>query len=193
MSQKLFVLCALVACLVASVLSMEIADPSIHDEAFLKFVNKYARSWVAGKNEVFEGKNLSHAKKLVGLNLPTQEKRATFPKKPFQTATDRFLAKATAVPDNYSAVNNTAYSACKGLHTIRNQEQCGSCWAFATSEMVGDRFCIASKGAVNFLMSPQYMVSCDKKDHGCQGGEFDLAFEFAQDNGLGKFNVSKSC
>lgn len=30
------------------------------------------------------------------------------------------------------------------VHAIRDQQKCGSCWAFAASETLSDRFCIAS-------------------------------------------------
>jgi len=32
------------------------------------------------------------------------------------------------------------------IHPIRDQKSCGSCWAFAASEALTDRFCIASGG-----------------------------------------------
>jgi len=56
------------------------------------------------------------------------------------------------------------------VHKIRDQGKCGSCWAHAASEVLSDRFCIASNGTIDVELSPQDMVSCDWLDHGCSGG-----------------------
>jgi len=47
---------------------------------------------------------------------------------------------------------------------------CGSCWAFSSSGMLGDRFCIASKGEINVTLAPQDLVACDFENFGCNGG-----------------------
>jgi cathepsin B len=45
---------------------------------------------------------------------------------------------------------------------VRDQAQCGSCWAFAAAETVGDRVGIA--GGASQVYSPQDLVSCDKNN-----------------------------
>lgn len=69
------------------------------------------------------------------------------------------------------------------VHPIRDQQQCGSCWAFGATEAFSDRIAIASKGATNVVLSPEDLVSCDTNDYGCNGGYMDMAWEYLQDNG----------
>lgn len=67
---------------------------------------------------------------------------------------------------------------------VRNQQSCGSCWAFSATEVLQDRFCIATKGQIHVTLSPQDMVSCDRKDHGCEGGILNQAWEYLENNGV---------
>jgi cathepsin B len=70
------------------------------------------------------------------------------------------------------------------VHPIRDQKQCGSCWAFAATEAFSDRFCIASNGETNVILSPQDMVSCDMWDMGCNGGILSWAWSYLQNTGV---------
>jgi len=67
---------------------------------------------------------------------------------------------------------------------VRQQEHCGSCWAFSGSSTLQDRFCIASQGKIKVVLSPQDMVSCDSGDMGCQGGLLDRAWSFLEKTGV---------
>ena len=75
------------------------------------------------------------------------------------------------------------------IHPIRNQANCGSCWAFGSSEALSDRFAIASKGKINVVLSPEDLVSCDSEDYGCGGGYLERAWEYLTNTGI----VSEEC
>jgi len=64
------------------------------------------------------------------------------------------------------------------------------CWAFAASEVLSDRFCIASNGSVQVVLSPQDLISCNNiLNHGCDGGVTLFAWWFITGTGL----VTDSC
>jgi len=70
------------------------------------------------------------------------------------------------------------------IHPIRDQGHCGSCWAHAASEVLSDRFCIASNNTINVILSPQDFVSCDWFDHGCNGGILTTSWMYLRFFGL---------
>jgi len=84
------------------------------------------------------------------------------------------------LPESFDA--RTQWPDC--VHAIRDQGHCGSCWAFAASEVLSDRFCIASKGSVNVVLSPQDFVSCDFFDHGCNWGNPMLSWVYLKYFGI---------
>ena len=73
------------------------------------------------------------------------------------------------------------------VHAIRNQGQCGSCWAFGATEALTDRLAITGKADV--VLSPQHLVSCDRGNYGCNGGYLNVAWNFMHSTGV----VSDKC
>lgn len=65
---------------------------------------------------------------------------------------------------------------------VKNQGNCGSCWAFSTTGSVEGLHSIETGKLLNF--SEQELVDCSKVNNGCQGGLMDNAFKFIINNGI---------
>jgi cathepsin B len=66
----------------------------------------------------------------------------------------------------------------KCIHPIENQLQCGSCWAFTTSDVLSDRLCIASENRINVQLSVQDPISCSTLNFACNGGYLNRAISY---------------
>jgi len=62
------------------------------------------------------------------------------------------------------------------ISAVKNQEQCGSCWAFSTAESVESAWVLAGNSPQ--VLSPQQIVDCDTTDDGCNGGLPSNAYQY---------------
>ncbi len=66
------------------------------------------------------------------------------------------------------------------LSEVKNQGQCGSCWAFSTTSSIESLMRI-NNYTVDRL-SEQQLVDCSKKNYGCGGGLMHLALDYVIEN-----------
>jgi len=70
----------------------------------------------------------------------------------------------------------------KGAVTeVKDQGQCGSCWAFSATEAIESYWFLSSSKLVE--LSPQQITSCDKRDGGCNGGNTETAYQYVHSAG----------
>jgi len=87
------------------------------------------------------------------------------------------VSSSVALPDSYDARNENLVPA------IRDQGQCGSCWAFSGIATIAAAYAKKHGGAPPVL-SEQQVVDCSTSDHGCSGGWPYNVFEYAKTYGL---------
>ena len=97
----------------------------------------------------------------------------------YRTHSKHFLGQHEVSDTTPSSVNWVT----KGAVTpVKNQEQCGSCWAFSTTGAMEGAHYLKSNQLVSF--SEQQFVDCDHNgDMGCNGGLPSQAIQYAVDAG----------
>jgi cathepsin B len=157
------VLLALLACALAQFITEEeVAHINAHS------------TWKAGRNQFLEGRSLADVTRLLGV-LP----KAKGYKRPTPTHPEKVAA---SIPDTFDS--RQQWPKCQSIGTIRNQAECGSCWAFGATEAFTDRYCIGTNGTSNPIMAPEYLIACDDTSNGCEGGSLSSAWYFLTQYGL---------
>jgi len=68
---------------------------------------------------------------------------------------------------------------------VKDQGQCGSCWAFSVTENIESMYCVKNNiDCTTFPpLAPQEIVDCDTTDQGCNGGDPPTAYAFVMSEG----------
>merc|ERR1712048_488131 len=86
-----------------------------------------------------------------------------------------------ALPDDFDSEQHWPQCA-KIIGDIRDQSNCGCCWAFAGAEAASDRMCIASNATYMIPLSAQDVCFCGSDD-GCNGGFIDEPWDYIKESG----------
>jgi len=92
---------------------------------------------------------------------------------------DVLTPKIINAPDTFDWRGKGAVTA------VKDQGQCGSCWAFSATENIESVWILAGHGNnKTTILSPQQIVDCDTQDDGCGGGDLPTAYDYVVKNGL---------
>lgn len=68
------------------------------------------------------------------------------------------------------------------VNPIRNQGNCGSCWAFSAVSSI--ETAVSIKTGILPKLSEQQLVDCDSSNYGCSGGLMSTTFNYVTKNGI---------
>ena len=162
------------------------------DYEFMRFVAKYGKTY--GTKEEFEFRAAifkTHLAEVEALNSQnststhginkfadlTKDEKKRFLTGYVHTETNGVYAEFTAPTDS-----EVDWVKAGAVTAVKNQGQCGSCWAFSTTGSIEGAEFIAH-GTLNAL-SEQQLVDCSRLNHGCNGGSMALAFRYAKNHPL---------
>jgi len=182
----------LLSVLVLAMIAAVLAHPNLDEvkrQGLIKAVNHANKGWTAGVNSRFAGQSYEKVRRLLGVHNvnPAPEKRL-----PYRVHTGYDV---NAIPTTFDS--RTAWPMCKSIGEIRDQSDCGSCWAFGAVEAGTDRICIESAGASTPHLSAEDLTSCCTScGMGCDGGDPSAAWSWFTTTGVvtgGNYNDSTWC
>jgi len=88
---------------------------------------------------------------------------------------------AVQLPESFDSEEHWPQCA-KIIGDIRDQSNCGCCWAFGAAEAASDRMCIATNATLLFPLSAQDVCFTASED-GCDGGDISSPWDYIQQSG----------
>lgn len=135
------------------------------DLAAIERINRANLGWTAGVNTRFANKTIADAQRLLGVRRDPVAHAAAKAK---LSTWDLTPLPASAIPASFDTVTN--WPSCANITGhIRDQSDCGSCWAVSSSETINDRFCIVHN--YTGLLSEADTTSCCNFNNGCSGSQ----------------------
>merc|ERR1711977_793393 len=85
------------------------------------------------------------------------------------------------IPESFDSEQNWPQCA-KVIGDIRDQSNCGCCWAFAGTSAASDRLCISTNGTVQQPFSAEEICFCSSMN-GCGGGQINTPWSYIANKG----------
>jgi cathepsin B len=157
------------------------AAHTIHPDraAQIEAIQRAKPLWVAGTNPRFAAAAPGASKDLCGVKEGFAERLAA------AVAAGRVkrqgVPAGVALPESFDSAEQWPKCA-KIITDIRDQSNCGCCWAFAAAEAASDRLCIATDAKYQVPLSAEDICFCASED-GCGGGDIDTPWEHVKEHG----------
>jgi C1A family cysteine protease len=129
---------------------------------YIRKVNSFGRSWYLRPNQFTDLSNEEFRAKY----LPNKMMPETSP--------------SSEVEENLSYPTSIDWTTQGVVTPVKNQGQCGSCWAFSTTGAVESAWKLAGHTLIS--LSEQQLVDCAKSNYGCNGGWPTVAMQYIINN-----------
>lgn len=152
-----------------------VSNTLVNDPDVISNVASQSSSWVAGASDFFEGQTLKQMRTLGRQTYPKAESISSCP------------AFNRDTPESFDS--RQEWPKCFGA-PVYNQGNCSSSYAIPAASSLANRYCIEDQSEhAGLQLSPQSLISCDKNNKGCKGGDLEQAFQTLMDRGT----VTENC
>lgn len=165
-TKSILCLVALFTVVLATTVSGLYAGPKstpLLGDSFVSEINAKAKGqWTASaeNGHLITGKSLDEIKRLMGVRDMRND--AVEPR--VFTAAEL----AQDIPESFDSATN--WPQCKTIGEIRDQSNCGSCWAIAAAEAMSDRYCTLGNVSDRRISTGNLLSCCFVCGMGCNGG-----------------------
>jgi len=145
-------------------------------------INAMKTTWTAGVPLRFQNATRADVRRQLGTIMPGEEGYM-----PPSHEKVSFTISTSAIPTSFDVRTN--WPECSSVTgRVRDQSNCGSCWAFGSTEAFNDRYCIKT-GDASLIFSAEDTTACCTGlkcgfSMGCNGGQPSGAWKFFKSEGV---------
>lgn len=143
---------------------------AVHLENIAQRINSQNLSWRATNSKLSLSLSEAQLKNLMGSKLLGGPKLKPYQSDPNYQAPEIFDSREK-------------WPQCPSISEIRDQANCGSCWAFGAVEAMSDRICIHQNRQIR-LSAQDLLQCCEECGFGCDGGFPAMSWAYWQTSGI---------
>jgi cathepsin B len=160
--------------------TLDLAAPAVRF-SMIDEINNMQTTWKAAFPIRFQNATIADVKRQLGTIMPGEENYYE------PEAKTVFKTDVTAIPTSFDVRN--AWPQCASITgRVRDQSNCGSCWAFGSTEAFNDRYCIKTGDATHVLSPLDTLACCSGAScgfsMGCNGGQPSGAWNYFVKHGV---------
>eukprot|EP01135_Chromosphaera_perkinsii_P004017 Nk52_evm30s266 gene=Nk52_evmTU30s266 len=155
----------------------------LYSEDMISHIKNSQSTWIPDENSPFKDYTIEDMKRLTNqwrMHINANGKRLNDGPR-HKLPVKKIEGDRASVPISFDSREH--WYDCQTVPDIRDQGNCGSCWAFGSTSAIQDRYCIAT-GNQDFFSARDLMSCCPYCGSGCEGGEAQDAYHYLVNTGI---------
>jgi C1A family cysteine protease len=176
-------------------------SPNVYEKEFEAFKQRYSKTYESAEDEeahfeafmanydvveAHRSKNASYSLEINAFSDVTPEEFARTHKsyQPLNLSEEEMAVLGVHEYSGNSLPSSVDWRGAGAASHVKNQQQCGGCWAFSANAAVEGAWYLATNKTQSLSLSEEQLIDCTPESNGCDGGNPYYAWKYMSANGV---------